>query len=106
MPNTYRIDGPDASLTSSAINRLQNKVLDAVAALEESPLASAKRLQTLSIATTSTRVYHGLGRRIQGWFVTRRSANATVYEAATQGDLAQFINLQASSAVTVDLVVF
>jgi hypothetical protein len=106
LPNLFRIDGPDASATSSAINRLQNKTADQFAALDQLPLARSRRLIGVAIGTSATTVYHGLGRRLQGWFVTRLSVNTNVWESASQSDITSTINLQAGSAATVDLIVF
>ena len=106
MPNLYRVDGPDNSAMSAAINRLQDKIRDELDALAQMPLAENRRLQSVTIGTGATLVYHGLGRRIVGWFVTRQSVNTNVWESATQGDLSTVIVLQAGSTATVDLVVF
>lgn len=53
-------------------------------------------------------VPHKLGRKVAGYWVIKRSANAVVWDEidTTDEDLAQVLPLQCSADVTVDLVVF
>jgi hypothetical protein len=107
MTELYRVDAPtNTGAVGDTLNRLQNKLVDAVGALRASPLAPSKVLTSVAIGTSSTEVAHTLGRRVVGWVVVRRDANAVVWESTTQTDRTRFLTLQAGSAVTVDLLVF
>lgn len=79
------------------------KALDT--ALSWAPLVAPRRL-SLSLAAGTQAVPHGLGRVPQGWIAVRPRGAATVHEptaTATTPDRAQYLELTASAAVSVDL---
>jgi hypothetical protein len=65
-------------------------------------------LQGVALTTGDTEVAHRLGKRpCRGYIVTKRSANAVVYDGtAAPSDVNRAIVLKASAAVTVDLWVW
>jgi hypothetical protein len=73
---------------------------------ERGLLAGAVLVEDVALTTSETRVFHGLGEPIRGWFPVRKSANAVVYEGTASSTPAAYINLRASAAVTVTLVFF
>lgn len=97
--------GDDAEL-----NRLVNLLEVALNGLQESPLAGAQILAPVSIALfpAQTRVYHGLGQRIKGWFVVN-STSLTSYSAGAVPesiDPTNFFTLSADNANITTLAVF
>lgn len=86
------------------LNRFQDSLAATIRDIEQEPLAGARRLARVAIGTSSTAVYHGLGRVPVGWVVCRRSVNTTIYESGTATDAVLY--LIAGSAATIDLLVF
>jgi hypothetical protein len=72
------------------------------------PLVDGHEVRDVDLVSGAyTKVPHKLGRRVQGYIVTGRSADATVYDNHTsQLDLNSNLSLRASAAVTVNLWVY
>ncbi len=62
-------------------------------------------LKEQAIATSDTRVYHGLGRAARGRIIVYQSADARVWDVASSNP-SEYMVLRASAAVTVKLMVF
>lgn len=62
-----------------------------------------RRIAAVDVTTSPTRIAHGLQRRPVGWFVCDLAADARVWRASWDE---RFLTLQASTAVTIDLMVF
>lgn len=86
------------------LNRFAASVADAVRTLEELPILRGRLLTSQAVGTSSTTIYHNLGRIPVGWLVVRRRASVTVYE--TGAATATTINLISSSAATLDIWIF
>lgn len=69
-------------------------------------LLNGKLLKDIDIATTGTTFPHNLGRSAQGWIVVRSSANAAVWDSASNPKPEVNLALTASADVTVTLWVF
>jgi len=93
----------DAQL-QDLINRLEQ----ALSALEGKPLANVLLLGPITIATTDTRVYHGLGRALGGYFVVRAAGDVRIFDGAVPETLdpANYVSLRSSNPVAVTLAVF
>ncbi len=73
----------------------------------DNPLSSGIVLQSVSLNSGSNSVNHKLGRKLQGWFIVRQRAAASVYDTQDSNPTPDLtLNLVASAAVTVDLMVF
>jgi hypothetical protein len=89
-----------------------NRVQDAIEAVLNPVLASAPidgvHLKGIFLAaSTVTQVAHKLNRKAAGWILVRKSANANVWEPASQVPLASStIALESDADVTIDLWVF
>lgn len=94
------------ALPDQLLSRLQDNIVAALLPLEGSPLYRVVVVRDVAIGTSSTEIAHGLGYMPTGYIVVKRSANATVYDGAAHSTPSMFINLTASSAVTVTLLVF
>lgn len=57
------------------------------------------------VATTDTRIYHGLGRKFRGRIIVYQSADARVWDVAS-ADPASYLALRASATVTVKVLVY
>lgn len=86
------------------LNRFTAAVVDAVRALEALPILRGRLLTSQAVGTSSTAIYHNLGRVPVGWFIVRKLASVTVYETGTATSTT--LNLISSSAATLDIWVF
>ncbi len=84
----------------------QREARNAIKDIANISLVSGVLLSDVSIATTATRVSHGLGRVPKGWFVVDRTADARVYRDSTGTERKTFLTLKASAACTVSLWIF
>ena len=69
-------------------------------------LLNGRLLENIAIATTATKVSHGLKRVPRGWLVVDRTADARVFRDSTGTERTTFLTLKASAACTVSLWVF
>lgn len=87
----------------SVVARLQDTLSAIFSWVSRREILDGILLKGISIGTTPTAVNHGLGRAAEGFIPVRSNASATIYQTSAT---ATTLNLQASSAVTVDLWVF
>ena len=70
-------------------------------------LSNGQVLQSVSLATGSNQVNHKLGRKLQGWFITRLRAAAQVYDTQDANPFPNLtLSLVASAPAVVDIYVF
>jgi hypothetical protein len=89
------------------LRRVQENLLSASRSLVTNPLLDGRLLEGVVVGTSSTELSHGLGRKLRGWFPTRRRADARVWDTQdgnTRPELT--LLLTASAAVTLDLWVY
>lgn len=91
-----------ARSTSPGENRARQAQHEAVSALQQAPLAGARRYpdRVALTAGVDERVLHGLGRELVGWMVTRQSGPGSAWEVSADRDV---LVLQASLDMEVDL---
>lgn len=94
--------------TDATLNRIQDSIAEAVRLLTGEIFGTpAILLKDQSITTSDSFVQHGLGRIPQGYIVTDRNANATIYTSSTTNNRPkEELILRGSAAVTADLLVF
>jgi hypothetical protein len=98
-----RLTTPDENL-----NRVQERVEDAILPIAGSPIIDGQLIQNQSLAsgTTST-IAHNLGRSPLGYIVVKRDAAQHVYDVqSTNSNPGTTLLLTAGGTVTVDLWVF
>lgn len=89
------------------LNKLQTQWGSQLNPLLGSPIVNGILLQGVSLSTGTNVINHKLGRNLVGWIITRRRANATVYDTQDTNQTPQLtLQLTASGAVVVDLYVF
>lgn len=75
--------------------------------LLKNPLNSASILKNQSLQAGSNTINHLLGTPLQGWYVIRQRAAATIYDLQDNNQMPQLtLILNSSAPVVVDLVVF
>lgn len=71
------------------------------------PLTKGNLLKNIALTSGANVVSHKLGRKLQGWIITRIRAAQTVYDTQDSNQIPELtLNLVASGDVTVDLLVF
>lgn len=96
----FHTDNKDFQLMQTGWAQQLNPVI-------ELPFNKGILLQNISLLTGSNTVNHKLGRKLQGWVITRIRSNASVYDTQDLNQTPQLtLSLVASGNVTVDLLVF
>lgn len=93
---------------SSTLNPLITKLSDVVNDdLFNPSLLSANLLTAVALKTGDNRVQHKLGKKLTGWIIIRKRANANIYDKQDSEPRKEvFLALNTSADVTVDLYVF
>lgn len=98
---------PSAPAIRDTADRFQRETRDAIRRIQDSPLSGAVVLQDVALDTSTTRVYHRLGRPAVGFLVVDATAEVNVWRDgsfATSPDA--ILPLVASAPATVTLLVF
>ena len=85
------------------LNAVQDGLIEFARGVCGFPAIDGVRKQSIAVATTETQIAHGLQRVPQGWIVTDIIGAATVRRTGWD---ARYITLRASTACTVDLLIF
>ncbi len=89
------------------LEQLQPKWAAILNPIVKNPSNNASILQNISLATGSNTVNHKLGQPLQGWYIVRQRAAATVYDTQDSNQTPNLtLTLTASAPVVVDLAVF
>lgn len=72
------------------------------------PQINSILLENIELTTEEVLVEHLLGKKVRGWKITSKSANANIWDSikSTNVDLTKYLPLTASAVVTVDIEVF
>lgn len=94
--------------TNTELMRVQDAVAESLNVLNSALLTEARLIPGVLIGTSATPVEHGLGREPQGWFVVDANTGASLWRSSSPpvNAPAKLLYLQASTPVTVTLVVF
>lgn len=96
--------GGDA-VRAQELMRMQDNVGTLLNEVAGVPLLSGVQIADVDLSATAANVSHGLGRAWTNYLVTYQSANATVWSPSNDNPT-QYLTLQASGAVTVNLLVW
>lgn len=89
------------------LNRVQDQIEVSFQELGRTEILDGVLLRNVSLTTGANDIEHKLDRTVRGWFLTRKRANADVWD--TQDNNARptkFLTLQASADVVVDIWAF
>lgn len=87
--------------------QLQTNIEQAVAQVIRNPLIDGRIIEGVVLSTSALKIEHKLGRKVRGYIVLTRNANAEVYDnVSTEPQLELYLPLLASAPVTVNLWVF
>lgn len=91
-------------LTPEMMQTTWAQALDPVIA---NPLNSVLILKNQVLATGANVVNHKLGRKLEGWFLIRQRAAASIYDTQDTNQMPQLtLTLESSADVVVDIGVF
>lgn len=89
------------------LNQIQDNVMLSLNPLLKNALLSGALIQEVSLASGTNTISHNLGRELQGWFVVRIRASATIYDTQDKNTIPSLtLVLVASAPVVVDLYCF
>jgi hypothetical protein len=90
------------------LRRVQDSIITATLPLFRNPTLDGRLLEGVTLSGSgATGVAHKLGRAVRGWSVTRRRADASIWDEQDENDIPEkTLRLRASADVVVDLWVF
>ena len=89
------------------LNRLQTKWKSEIDPVLANPLNGVSIIKNVSLVSGTNVVNHLLGKPLQGWFIIRQRASASIYDKQDSNQTPGLtLVLNSSAAVSVDLAVF
>ena len=102
MPRLFKVQ-----TTDRIVNQLQDNIANFVEPISDNVLLPGIILKNVALAVGSNTIQHKLGRLLQGWFIVRQRASASIYDTQdTNTSQTTTLRLTSSAVVTVDLYVF
>ena len=93
--------------TDRVVNQLQDNIANALSPILKNPQVDGYILSKVTLVSGSNSINHGLDRELQGWFIVRQRASASIYDAEDSNTTPQkTIMLTSSAGVVVDIYVF
>lgn len=93
--------------TNLPFAQMLTKWASALNPLLANPVNSGSVLKNVQLSTGVNSIPHLLGVELQGWFIVRQRAAASIYDTQDQNQMPQLtLKLVSSAPVSVDLVVF
>lgn len=91
-----------------SFQQMQNKWASLLNPVLANLLVNGRLVRNQSLSTGANVVNHGLGRNLQGWFVTRlRGSAPSIYDTQDSNQMPSLtLNLNSSAPVTVDIWCF
>lgn len=89
------------------IGQLQDNISNALTPILKNPQVDGYILSKVTLVSGSNLINHGLDRELQGWFIVRQRASASIYDAQdSNATPAKTLILTSSAGVVVDIYVF
>lgn len=90
-----------------SLSYVQDNLIKAITDLQAAPTIRGQILSSIILTSGDNTVNHLLGRTLVGWHIVRQRASATIYDKQdTNTSTDSTLVLNASAAVTVDILVF
>lgn len=98
---------PKVQTPNRQVNQLQDNIRTSLAPILQNPVVMGQVLQSVPLTTGANSVNTLLNRTLQGWFIVRQRAAASVYDTQDSNATPQTtLNLVSSADVVIDLYVF
>lgn len=92
---------------SQEMTLMQTQWAQQLNGLLSNPLSNGMLLKEISLSTGNNAVNHKLGRKLQGWVLTRQRALAQIYDAQDTNSMPQLtLSLISDVPTVVDIYVF
>lgn len=91
---------------NDTIDRNFDDVAQFSASVVASKIADNVVVENVIVGTSATNIAHGLGRPPIGWVIIDKNANATVWKPSASPQPSTLLTLQASTQVTISLLIF
>jgi len=93
---------------NETLNRVQDRVSEALTAIQLSDIIDGVKLENVELLTGQVNsVNHKLGRKLRGWFITRKRALSDVWDNQDANNSpTKTLQLSCTQNVVVDLWVF
>ncbi len=98
---------PIIASDSEQLTMLQTRWASILGPLLANPMLSGAVLKQVSLTTGSNVVNHRLGRKLQGWFLTRKRAAGNIYDTQDSNSMPELtLQLESSTSAVVDIYVY
>lgn len=98
---------PKLNVDDRKLSMIQDNLANAIDPLLALPLSTSNLLEDVDLVSGNNTINHGLGRKLVGWFLTRKGANQDVYDSQSSNLLAdKTLILVSTGTVTISLIVF
>lgn len=105
MPNPTSI--PKVQTDDRNINQLQQNLSTALTPVLQNPIVNGIILKDVTLASGDNTINTGLGRKLQGWFLTRVNASTSVFDKQSTNTMPELtLILNSSAGALVDVYVF
>jgi hypothetical protein len=101
MPKDFR----KTSFKDQNLSQMQQNIDEAFKQYSRLPFVDGNEIKEVALVTGANSITHKLGRVYRGYFILRKTAAGDVYEG-TNDDKLNFLVLQSTANMTVDLWVF
>lgn len=92
---------------SEQLSMMQTRWASIINPVLGNPLVDGAVLKQVALTSGSNVVNHKLGRKLQGWFITRLRAASDIYDTQDSNTIPELtLQLEASADATVDIYVF
>ena len=103
----WRLSLPKFKSDEQSLMLLQTAWASQLDPLLKNPMSNGNLLKNVALASGTNVVNHLLGRKLQGWTITRIRSAASIFDTQdTNPTPALTLTLTSSAAVTIDLLVF
>lgn len=93
--------------TDRTINQLQSNIITGISQVIINPILDGTTLVSVPLVIGDNIVNHMLDRTLQGWFIVRQRASATIFDKQDSNATPdKTLVLNASGAVTLDIYVY
>lgn len=87
--------------------KMQTTWASAIDPVINNPIINGLILQNISLTTGTNVINHKLGRKLQGWYITRVRSSVTIYDTQDSNQTPELtLILVASAPATINLAVF
>ncbi len=104
---TVALNLPILQSDSEQLTMVQTRWASILQPLLTNPMLEGAVLKQVQLTSGSNVINHKLGRKLQGWIITRQRGPANVYDTQDANAMPQLtLQLESSASVSVDLYVF